>query len=178
MSLQITMTRIWLIGLVFICFFGIFSLAFAQEARPEMPMPSPTSVEYTLPYPGILPDHPLYIFKSFRDWLLFVLITSPERKVEFTLLTADKHLNMSIFLMNKNQKVLALKTLTRGVDLLSEADKELTNIHTNQPGMVANLRERHKKSLAKHLEIVTGFRPEFQNEVSRIDILLKKLSQM
>ena len=30
------------------------------------PTPKPTPVEYLLPFPGILPTHPLYIFKSLQ----------------------------------------------------------------------------------------------------------------
>ena len=173
------MTKVGLIGLVCLLFLGIFSMALAREAKPEMTVPSSTPIEYILPYPGILPDHPLYVFKIFRDWLLLVLITSPERKVEFELLTAEKRLNMGLSLVGNHKKELALKTFTDGIHILGEGENQLRNVNKNQPGVVANLKERYKKSLLKHIESVTQIRTQFsQNEVSKIDLLLKKLTEL
>lgn len=173
------MTKAGLMGLVLVVFFCVFSLALAQEAKPGMPLPSPTPIEYILPYPGILPDHPLYIFKEFRDWLLLSLITSPERKIDFELLTGDKRLNMAIFLVSSNKKPLALKTLDESVNLLVEAQSQLKNVSTIQPGVAANTKERYKKSLTKHIEVVTELRSQFsQTQDAQMGVLLKKLSEL
>ena len=38
---------------------------------------TPTPVDYNLPYPGILPDHPLYPLQKIRDWLLVTFTRDP-----------------------------------------------------------------------------------------------------
>ena len=46
-------------------------------------MTTETTVKYELPYPGILPDNPLYFLKQIRDWIMERLITDPLKKIEF-----------------------------------------------------------------------------------------------
>src|SRR3989344_5431146 len=58
------------------------------------------SVEYNLPYPGLLPDSPFYSLKSLRDKIVSFLISSPLKKAEFNLLQADKRLNAGLYLFN------------------------------------------------------------------------------
>lgn len=148
------MIRLLLVGVVLASFCLLLPLAFAQEAEPLAPGPSPSPVDYSLPYPGILPDHPLYIIKQLRDWLLLNLITNPVRKVEFQMLLADKHLNMTLFLMNKNKPDLAVTTLERGVSYLKGAETELLKIKSSDQSAVANLKNRLEKSFEKHLQEV------------------------
>jgi hypothetical protein len=89
-------------------FFAIFfSMALAQEAAPLYPSSTPQPVNYTLPYPGILPDHPLYFVKQLRDTVLSLLISNPVRKVKFYILMADKHLSMGVVLKEKGKPELA-----------------------------------------------------------------------
>ena len=72
-------------------------------------------IEYTLPYPGILPDSPLYFLKTARDKIVSFLISDPLKKAEFNLLAADKRLNSGIFLFNKGKEKykLALSTISK-----------------------------------------------------------------
>jgi hypothetical protein len=73
-----------------------------------------SSVIYELPYPGILPDHPLYFVKQLRDNLLEFLTRDNLKKAELYLLTSDKHLVMSTQLANKDKHELAINTLRKG----------------------------------------------------------------
>lgn len=83
----------------------------AQEITPSL-TPSPTPVAYTLPYPGILPGHPLYGLKSFRDGIMDFLISNPLKKAEYELLQADKGIQATIFLIeNKEDEKLIVTTL-------------------------------------------------------------------
>ena len=59
------------------------------------PMPTPVDpdvigIEYVLPYPGILPTHPLYFLKIVRDRIIELLISDRVNKAEFYILQADK----------------------------------------------------------------------------------------
>ncbi len=67
------------------------------------PAPVVPKVEYNLPYPGILPDHPLYFLKQLRDKILDFLITDPVKKAEFYILQADKRLSMGIALTDEKK---------------------------------------------------------------------------
>lgn len=135
-------------------FFLLFSLALAQEASPNALTPSPSPVVYALPYPGILPDHPLYFLKMMRDQILLLLITNPVRRVEFHILLADKHLNMGVFLVEKDKPTLAVNTITRGVEYLKKAETHLFQIPGGGTSEVLSLKDRFEHSLLKHQEIV------------------------
>ena len=47
------------------------------------------TIDYALPYPGILIDHPLYFLKNIRDLIMERIITEPGKKVEFAILQSD-----------------------------------------------------------------------------------------
>lgn len=148
------MRNILLIVLVGLGFLLLFSLALAQEALPNAPVPSPSPVVYPLPYPGILPDHPLYVFKQIRDQILLLLITNPVRRIEFHILLADKHLNMGIFLVEKGKSKLAVTTISRGVAYLGKAEVYLFQIPGGGTPEMLSLKDRFEQSLGKHQEIV------------------------
>jgi hypothetical protein len=66
----------------FVIFFIIFFLSFPQVLFAKelmVPSPTPTLVDYQLPYPGILHDNLLYKLKALRDKLVEFLIADPLR---------------------------------------------------------------------------------------------------
>src|SRR5581483_4884765 len=102
-----------------------------QLATPEAKM-AMQEVVYTMPYPGLLPDSPLYPLKAFRDKVVSVLISDPQKQAEFDLLQADKRLGAGIALLKKNKKdyKLAESTIDKGenyfglaIDKTKEAKK-------------------------------------------------------
>ena len=121
-----------ILSLVLILLFTFlsFNLAFAQEklSIKEATMSSRVqetnkSVEYELPYPGILPDNPLYFLKVARDRIVGLLISDPLKKAEFDLLQADKRLNTGVYLFkkDKNKQALAFSTISKGENYFEEA---------------------------------------------------------
>lgn len=117
---------------------------------------STQQIVYPLPYPGILPDHPLYPLKVLRDKLLEILIRDPAKKAEFYLLMADKRLHMGVFLTNKNKPTLAAETVAdaekyflRGVEYL----EKLTQ--TKIISLLNEKREAYTKAAVKHQEVIT-----------------------
>lgn len=130
-------------------------VAYAVSSTP-VPTPTPATVksDYVLPYPGILPDHPLYMLKTMRDSILDFLITDPMKKAEFYILVADKHLNSGIFLLNKQKESLAAQSVTaaeqymeKSVDLVTQAKEKGTAI----PGPV---KDKLTQSIAKHIQVL------------------------
>ncbi len=87
------MKKITIVIVSFIFFFSAVA-SLAQENSKENVMTSTSSskktIEYALPYPGLLPDSPLYILKAIRDRIIEVLISDTMKKANFELLAADK----------------------------------------------------------------------------------------
>ncbi len=65
--------------------------------------PVNNEVEYTLAYPGLLPDHPLYPLKVIRDKIYDFFLSDLVKKSEFKLLMADKRLFMAIMLKDRQK---------------------------------------------------------------------------
>ena len=84
------------------------SFSFAQNISTSSAIPK---VEYELPYPGLLPDNPLYYLKAIRDNILKFLIRDPMKKAEFDLLQSDKRLGASYALLKKGNYDLCITTL-------------------------------------------------------------------
>lgn len=113
-------------------------------------------VEYTLPYPGILPDHPLYFLKSLRDSIINLLITDPLKKAEFAKLRSDKFIGMGSMLVKKGNWDLAVKTF---MDSNAEMRKAVTGLATLQKNSVtvpSHLVNNINLAVAKHLEVLQG----------------------
>lgn len=111
-----------LLFLISLMAFGFTSPAFAEVKNLTTPTvtPFPKTVEYELPYPGILPDSPLYPLKMIRDKIVKSFITDPQREAEFLLLNSDKRFYAGIFLVQKNKDELALTTISKGNNYFDE----------------------------------------------------------
>lgn len=113
------------------------------------------TVEYVLPYPGILPDHPLYFLKRMRDYILEKVIVDPVKKAEFYLLQADKRLAMGMALTGESKNALAESTISKGEKYFEQSVSGLTAYKASGNYVPAYLVERLDKAAAKHVEIIT-----------------------
>lgn len=136
-----------LVGNVFV------SPVFAQSPSPT-PVSEQAPQEYVLPYPGILPDHPLYFLKALRDRILEALIVDPQRKAEFYLLQADKRLNMGIFFDAKGIKVKAAESITIAEEFMAKSIDGLFAFKNAGSVVPASMVDRLEKSTAKHIEVL------------------------
>lgn len=75
---------------------------------------TPASLDYQLPYPGLLPDSPLYFLKMVRDQVVEFLITDPLKKAQFNLLQSEKRINAGMYLAKKHETDLAQSTVSKG----------------------------------------------------------------
>ncbi|MCL5439191.1 MAG: DUF5667 domain-containing protein [Patescibacteria group bacterium] len=147
------MRKFFLVAIAFLIFLQTYKVSFAQEkiTPTSTPFPTPTPIEYQLPYPGLLPDHPLYFIKAVRDKIMDVLISDPFKKAEFNLLSADKRLNAGIFLFKNGKQQLAADTISKGenyfekaIDNAKEAKKQGKDVN----GIISRLLLSVKKQQA------------------------------
>ncbi|MBI3385845.1 hypothetical protein HY031_02040 [Candidatus Gottesmanbacteria bacterium] len=116
--------------------------------------PTPTKVDYALPYPGILPDNPLYFLKAIRDRILDFLIVDPAKKAEFYVLQADKRLGMGAVLFEQGKAQLSEDTVSKGEKYLVQALGSAQSLKNSGKEIPGYLLDRLTKSAAKHEEIL------------------------
>lgn len=110
-------------------------------------------VNYTLPYPGMLPDHPLYFLKSVRDSIIGVLISDPIKKAEFYLLAADKQIASAQTLADSEKDELAQKSIKNAKNNISLALLEIQKAKQQKKDYIP-LRDRIKAASIKHAEVL------------------------
>lgn len=160
-----------------------------NEATPSPLLKSDTKEEinYTLPYPGILPDHPLYSLKTLRDRILELLIRDPLRKAEFYLLMADKRLNMGIYLTNKEKFSLAESTVAQGETYFLKGVDFLERINSSEKSAVLQtVLNKFRTADLKHKEAINNLKiksPDntkkgYSDSLKSLDKIQEKLKKM
>lgn len=124
-----------------------------------------TASEYNLPYPGILPDHPLYKIKLFRDRVLDFLIRDPVKRIEFNLLMADKRLNMGIVLVEKERYTLAEETVSKGEKYFVNAIDEFKKARDEGRSVPSEVIDRLHQSSEKHILVITDLKEKSPENV-------------
>ncbi|MCL4390210.1 MAG: DUF5667 domain-containing protein [Patescibacteria group bacterium] len=79
------------------------------------------AVDYALPYPGMLPDSPVYFLKVFRDQVTLFLVHDPKEKAFYELMLSDKRLAAGEMLIDKGEKTLGAQTVVQAQDYFSAA---------------------------------------------------------
>lgn len=142
----------------FLVFFLIIWFGFSQKILPAVAVdaapftPTPT-VEYVLPYPGLLPNHPLYQLKTLRDKILLFFTREPNKKAQINLLIADKHLVMGQLLWEQNDQNLSVKTLDTGEKYLLTAALQLTKLKNNN-ALPPGFSDKLELAAKKHEEVI------------------------
>jgi len=172
--------------LIFFLAFNSFSAEiYAQEenSTASQSSKSETEIKYELPYPGLLPDNPLYFLRAIRDRVVSFLISDPLKKAEFNLLQADKRLNAGIYLLNKGKESLALSTVSKAENYfeqalgkLREAEKRGQDIGAMQGNLESAL-EKHEQELGNLVKKASvNFKAGFQREQGRLTNFKERLS--
>ncbi len=114
-------------------------------------------VQYELPYPGMLPDNPLYFLKTIRDRVVSFLITDPIKRAEFNLLTSDKRIYAAVLLVEKGKEELAVDTLSKSNNYFHEAILALDrakekgrDIHSMQGSLHTSVK-KHQQVVSRQL---------------------------
>lgn len=115
-----------IIALLVVLYFAAFCLV-GKSLAIETTLTNVTSVEYPLPYPGILPDNPLYFLKVARDSLVLLAVTDPVRKSFYSLLLADKRLAAGEMLVSSNRVAVGVATLAKAEEYYQQASQIAEN---------------------------------------------------
>lgn len=116
-------------------------------------------VQYYLPYPGMLPDSPLYKVKAARDRVMLWLTVNEEKKAKRELLYADKRIGAAAALLDGGKPDLAITTATKAEKYLESAVNRVKTL-SSQGKDVKSVEMVLEKAIAKHREILES-RPEF-----------------
>lgn len=129
--------------------FSFHSPAHAQTAAPAQP------IDYTLPYPGMLPDSPLYFLKQARDWILDKLIMDPIKKTEFYILQADKRIAMGQILDASGKAVVGEQVISKAEKYMNSAAQSLLVVKAQGKDVPGYIVDHLSKALAKHAEVLS-----------------------
>lgn len=153
--------------LALLIFFYILPSAVIIHAQDESSDSAMTTekVEYTLPYPGILPDNPLHFLKAARDRIILFLISDPLKKAEFNLLTSDKRIYAARLLAEKGKDNQAVSTLSKSNNYMHQAvssAQEAKKVGQNVDIVLHNL----ELSIKKHKEVLSTIQNKVDNTFS------------
>ncbi len=138
--------------LIIYCFLLVSPVS--AELAPPTLSPTPiVEVEYYLPYPGILPNHPLYFLKNIRDQIILWSTRDLVKKSQLYLLLADKKIAMTQALWEQKIFDLSLQTGKKAeYDLLTSVEI-LVKLDKSSPPR--GLLDRFELACKKHEEILT-----------------------
>ena len=125
-------------------------------------------VEYTLPYPGILPDNPLYPIKTLRDKIVSFFITDAKKQAQFDLLQADKRLVAGEYLLEEQHPAsdLISETISKGQNYFADAITNVTAAKTQ--GQLVNdfINTLHDAGI-KHEQILIQMSDKTQGQLHK-----------
>lgn len=151
------MVRKRLSFILFLFFVLSFYLLATLEAPPTLSQEvelEGKKAEYELPYPGILPDHPLYFLKMGRDRLLLFFTRDQLKKAELYLLYSDKRAHMAIELSKKGKWQLAETTISKGEKYFLKIPPAISKSREQGVSPPEDFILKIKLSHEKHSEII------------------------
>ena len=170
------MRKICLAALSLLIFFFSFNTSFPQSNVAAAQEISPTpKVNYELPYPGLLPDSPIYFLRAIRDKTVGFLISDPKKKAEFDLLQADKRLNAGIYLFSKGKISISISTISKAENYFEQAIQKIKE--AKKQGMdIKDMERKLRTSVKKHQEelgkliskVNKDFKGSFEKEYKRV----------
>lgn len=135
----------------------------AEGMAPEEKMEPADKGDYYLPYPGILPDHPLYWLKMVRDRIMLWTTRDPLQQFQRLLHYSDKRIGAAKALIEGGQPELGVSTATKAEKYLEQAVsqyKKLDAVGKINP----ETKEQLERAIEKHQELVEAFLPKVPDQ--------------
>ena len=132
-------------------------------------------IPYELPHPGLLPDHPLYFFKTIRDNILVITTRDNYKKAKLYRHLSDKRIIAAHRLSEKGKGELALTHATEAEELFLEIPPLLKASREQGGEDTEDLISKLHLSNAKHREIIAEMIENIaQSEIDAVETLLMK----
>ena len=176
-------------SIVFLLFLTITALLFrsgsiraADSTQDSIPTPTQDQqavdqIAYTLPYPGILPDHPLYPLKKVRDWILNFLIKDPMKRAEFNLLMSDKRYAMGPLLAEKENYKQAAAIVEEAEDYYANISDELEALKMQNREIRTDQIEKILAAADKHRDVIADMKKRVPEDTKvRLDSVEETIS--
>jgi hypothetical protein len=162
--------------IVLTIFFALTNPSLRVEARSESSIEFDIKkVEYTLPYPGLLPDNPFAIIKNIRDDILVFTIRDNEKKARFILSLSDKHAAYALGLINKGKDNLAIKEIQAAENEFMEIPNILSEIKEQGGSISQDFVLELYQSNNKHKEVIHEMLSRLTNpNLTEIQDILEK----
>jgi len=152
------MKKLFVIGSIMLLVFMIpLSIYFTNVPTAQA---NQEKIIYNLPYPGLLPDHPLYIFKAMRDNIIEKLTRDNIKKAEYCLLISDKRAAMAIQLAKAGKGKLAVETFLKGEKHFFKIPVALKIAKKQGTSPTSEFVTHLKVSNAKHRELLESILKE------------------
>ncbi len=136
-------------------------------------------VVYEMPYPGLLPDHPLYLIKITRDRVTEFFTRDNIKKARLYLNYSDKRAMMAVKLAEKGKNQLALSTLSKAEKYSEKIPDLLKNSKQQGTSPPPDLVLQAKLSNQKHWEIIQNLLQTFpQGDRQTFQDILRLNSQV
>lgn len=174
------------ITFIFAVYLTLATAAYAQVASSSSQSVS-TQIDYDLPYPGMLPDNPLYFLKAFRDQLTTFFLSKPLDKAQFDLLQSDKNVEASYLLVSQEvgKTSLSAHTFAQSEEDFSKAIDQ-TAAAKKEGYSISDMSKKLTLSNQKHLQILKEIEQQvgkknsqpFQNEDSTMEAFVKKINAL
>lgn len=126
--------------------------------------PRVLAVDYSLAWPGILPDNNLYKLKVLRNKIIYKMIIDPVKKVEFDLLMADKTIYASKLLVEKGEITLAKDTALKGENYYSMLVQDYNHALLKGKKIPFSLDQKITLAAIKHQEIFNDLKSRVSGE--------------
>lgn len=111
-------------------------------------------VVYELPYPGILPDHPLYFLKTWRDKGLEITTRDDVNKAELYIHLSDKYINTGSYIMKKGKTSQGKEMVKMAEVYAQKIPSILKRLKTQGSGPTQQLVDKVRQSNVKHREVI------------------------
>ena len=173
--------------------------SFAQESVIETDTPIGTDIKatpsaitisrvnYELPYPGMLPDHPLYFLKVIRDGIVKRLINDEMTMAKFSLKNAEKRVYAGKMLVEKGEEKLGVVTISKSNNYLEDALTAIENVKRQTPKNPDTklFLQQFRTATLKNLEVVSDltttvseqYQKQFLVEEKRIASISKRVER-
>lgn len=142
-------------------------------------MPKVLAVEYSLAWPGILPDNRLlYKVKVLRNKIIERIIINPVKKIEFDLLMADKTIYASQLLMEKGEIELAKETALKGENYYSILVQDYNKALLGKKRISSALDRKITLAARKHQEVFETLKILAKGEDKKTFQIVSKFSKI